>query len=129
MLGFVDYAITEVGGYKTPFIRIIEEYISDKHGDFVELLRAYKRGEKLQVKKTSMNKKFDFGTEKEYNLAVDMLDNIGKYDSNTEIVKLKKYRGIIESKESIAREKYNKEGTMAFNLSILLGIVIMIIIA
>ena len=60
-------------------------------------------------------------------LIVD-IESIGKYDSVTEVNKLKSIEERTQKEALKTAEKYKKDGVMAFKLSVLIGIAIMIIL-
>ncbi|MDE6565969.1 MAG: hypothetical protein K2L47_02745, partial [Clostridia bacterium] len=65
---------------------------------------------------------------KRIQMLISDIVSIGKYDSITEVNKLKSIEERIKLDCDKAKTKYKKDGVMAFKLSVLIGIAIMIIL-
>lgn len=129
-LEFVEYTLVEIANNKTPIFEIIHNFSANKSNVFTKIL--------FEIEKQLKSNSIDIGVIQNDCLLVDKnkidmlitdISNIGKYDSVTEINKLNtiKERVVLERQRAV--NKYKKDGAMAFKLSILIGVAIMIIFA
>ena len=65
---------------------------------------------------------------KRIQILISDIVSIGKYDSITEVNKLKSIEERVKKETEKTETKYKKDGVMAFKLSVLIGIAIVIIL-
>lgn len=126
---FIGYAKSEIANNKTPLYSIIDSYCSRKQNVFSTTLRMISANLKKDVVDTESYPKECYLVDKS---AIKGLINdivaIGKYDSVTEVNKLNTLEQRVTAEAHKAEEKFKKDGVMAFKLSVLVGIAIMIIL-
>lgn len=129
-LEFVEYAIVEISNNKTPIFEIIDSFLKKKDNIFCKILSELKSQLKSNLLDTSYLPKDCLMVDKDkIKLLICDISSIGKYDSLTEVNKLKTLKERVGADKQKAVNKYKKDGVMAFKLSILLGLAIMIIFA
>lgn len=134
LLGFYDYVIMEVDSISTPLLTIIDNYKKENEKSIImPIFERGKSSEKKEISKSKMSKIISqslsrFSLDDDIKCAKVNVMSIGKYDKRNELDKLKNIRANVEIKKNSAVEKYNKEGVMAFNLAVLFGLVVMILI-
>ena len=128
---FIELVIREIESSRTPFIRIVEEYVQANSNDLVKGLNMYidmcKSGVINSEKITNIEWKI--ADKKDDIIVKNLLSGIGKYDSKTQLESVRKSLDLIRIRLDYQTKKYNKEGAMAFNLSVLIGLVVLIIFA
>lgn len=129
-LDFLQFCLIEIQNSKTPIYSIIEKFVARENTVFSKTLLLIKQ----ELKSNSLQ--FDelpkdcmLVDKNKVKMVVNDLSDIGKYDSITEINKLKTLKEQVANDVVKAVDKYKKDGVMAFKLSVLLGVAIMIIFA
>ena len=128
---FIEIVAREIESSKTPFIRIVEEYTTANTGDFSNGLKCYVDLSKSGVLTSEKIATIQWKTcdKNDETIIKNLLVGIGKYDSKTQLESVKKTLSIAQKRSEFQTKKYNKEGVMAFNLSVLIGLVVLIIFA
>lgn len=126
---FVGYAKTEISNNKTPVFTIIDSYIARENNIFTKVLGVINNNLKKDiVDSESYPKECALVDKKRIKTLISDIESVGKYDSVTEINKLKSIEERSLKDAQKATEKYKKDGVMAFKLSVAIGIAIMIIL-
>ncbi len=128
---FIEYIIREIQSSKTPFIKIVEDYILNNKNDLSNGLKMYIDMSKSGVITSEKISKLSWKTadKKDEIIVKNLLSSVGKYDSKTQIESIRKSLDLCRKRLDLQTKKYNKEGVMAFNLSVLIGLVVLIIFA
>lgn len=128
---FVELVIREIESSRTPFIRIVEEYVEANSNELAKGLRMYIDMSKTGVLTGGKIAKLEWKSaeKKDEMIVKNLLSGIGKYDSKTQVESVRKSLDVIRTRLDYQTKKYNKEGAMAFNLSVLIGLVVLIIFA
>ncbi len=128
---FIELVVREIESSKTPFIRIVEEYTTLSSNDFCNGLKCYIDISKTGVLSADKIQSISWKTadKNDENIIKSMLVSIGKYDSKTQLESVRKSLDMARKRLDFQTKKYNKEGVMAFNLSVLIGLVVLIIFA
>ncbi len=128
-LDFIGYVKTEIANNKTPIFTIIDNYISRDVNVFTKVLKVINGNLKKDVVDTeNYPKECALVDKKRIQWLISDIASIGKYDSITEVNKLKSIEERVKIDCDLAATKYKKDGVMAFKLSVLIGIAIMIIL-
>ncbi|MDE6967066.1 MAG: stage III sporulation protein AB [Clostridia bacterium] len=127
---FVDYMISEISNNKTPLFNIIDNFLKQNDSIFTKVLSVINVNLKKDIVDTDNYPKDCFLVDKKkIKMLISDIVSVGKYDSVTEINKLKCISERVQKDAQKATDKYKKDGVMAFKLSVLIGIAIMIIFA
>lgn len=127
---FFGFAKTEISNNKTPIFGIIDGYLAKENNLFTKVLSVINNNLKRDiVDQESYPKECGFVDKKHIKSLIADIESIGKYDSLTEVNKLSSIEEKSKKEWQKATEKYKKDGVMAFKLSVLIGIAIMIILA
>lgn len=126
---FISYAITEISNNKTPIFKILDSYIARESNIFTKVLSVINTNLKKDIVDTeNYPKDCVLVDKKRIKQLISDIESIGRYDSITEVNKLKTIEERTQKEAQKAMEKYKKDGVMAFKLSVLIGIAVMIIL-
>lgn len=127
---FIEYTRTEISNNKTPIFDIIDSFTKQENNVFANVLSAINNNLKKDIADSENYPKESVLVDKKLikNLVSD-IESIGRYDSSTEVQKLRSIEERAKKKAAATATKYEKDGVMAFKLSVLIGIAIMIILA
>lgn len=126
---FIGYAKTEISNNKTPIFNIIDNYSAKESNIFTKVLSVISCNLKKDIMdNNSYPKECALVDKKRIKSLIVDIESIGKYDSVTEVNKLKSIEERTQKEALKTAEKYKKDGVMAFKLSVLIGIAIMIIL-
>ena len=126
---FIGTVKTEISNNKTPIFTIIDNYIVNNTNIFTKILKVINSNLKKDiVDNENYPKECALVDKKRIQWLISDIASIGKYDSVTEVNKLKSIEERVKIDCDLAATKYKKDGVMAFKLSVLIGIAIMIIL-
>ncbi len=116
---------------KLPQSKIIEKFVMDKSGQFVDFLKGYDEYLKSQIKD---NKALDNLVDKspllkrERKHLREFLDSLGKVDYNLQVDILKYQSQLVEHLKQVAEKEYKTNGMLWYKLGFVLGLVVMILV-
>ncbi len=126
---FIAYVKTEIYNNKTPIFTIIDNYIAKETNIFTKVLKVINGNLKRDVvDNENYPKECALVDKKNIKMLISDIASIGKYDSVTEVNKLNAILERVKVDAEKANVKYKKDGVMAFKLSVLVGIAVMIIL-
>lgn len=128
-LKFVELLCDEIAYAKPTLDKIIDEFLAGNRSEFTNILKKFRQGmsEGKSAQDTKITSKYLSQSEKE--LITEFLQNLGRFDAQTQLNNLAGYKAKIAKLKTAAEEKSNTNGTMAFKLMMLLGIVVLIVLA
>jgi len=120
-----------VKNLKIPQSKIIEKFVMDKSGQFVEFLKEYNQYLQSQIKESqtldNLVKKAPL-FKKENKYLRDFFDSLGTVDYNLQVDILKYQTELVEHLEQVANKEYKTNGMLWYKLGFVLGLVIMILV-
>lgn len=126
LIEYLDSLERGISYAKTPLPKLTEDFAADKKGELFMLLRKF-AGDIRAGQKTEFKSPIFSAYEKRR--VVEMLDSLGKYDTDTQLTELRRYRALFAPTREIAVKKYSTTGKLAAKLGVLVGIAVMLALA
>lgn len=129
---FNQLLLDEITNYKTPIVKVVENYVFNNQNAVAKVLQQYKQNLMNNIIYIENSKeilpKALFLTKDEAAFLINYLNNLGKTDYDTQINFLKKHNSEFEQRQRKSQDEINKKGDLYFKLSIMLGFSIILIL-
>ena len=126
LVEYLDSLERGISYAKTPLPKLTEDFAADRKGELFALLRKFacdiRSGQKTEFKSPVFSAY-------ERRRVTEMLDSLGKYDTDTQLTELRRYRALFVPARDGAAKKYSTTGKLAAKLGILVGIAVMLALA
>lgn len=126
LIDYLDALERGIKYAKTPLPKLTRDFAADKKGDLFVMLREQFAENTADGKSKS---KTLLLTSYEKKAVSDMLASLGKYDTDTQLAELGRYRALFEPIRAASAKKYDTTGKLAAKLGVLAGIAVMLTLA
>lgn len=126
LIDYLDALERGIAYAKMPLPQLTQSFREGKKGDFFALLDAYCKdiaGQRRTECKSLLLSAY------ERRAVADMLNSLGKYDTETQLAELGRYRTLFAPIRDKCAENYDKTGKLAAKLGVLAGIAAMLALA
>lgn len=111
--------------------KIIEKYVMDKKGQFIEFLVCYDQYLNSQIKDTKKLDELVKNTplfKKEYKYLKEFVQSLGKVDFNMQVDILNYQCNLVDRMADISKKQMKSNGLLWYKLGFVIGLVIMILV-
>ena len=126
-LSFIDYVTSEIK-YKSLSIKKICKNFNINNKQFLKLVDCYYDSLRVSTSFEIVSKEFNILSNEDKTLIENLFNSIGKYDVDTQVKELGKFREECEKQRELATLDYNKYSSLYSKLGLIIGIAISILL-